>query len=121
MEYRTPKIFESEKKFMNILWEYEPVTSAELVALSEEKLDWKKSTTYTVIRRLAERGILVNRNTIVTSLFSKEEVEQSESEEFLEKNFQGSLPVFLTAFTKKKKLTEKEIEEIRNIIDSMEE
>ncbi len=121
MEKKIPNIFESEKRFMNLLWEYEPVSSTELVKICKENLDWKKSTTYTVIRRLGERGVLKNENAIVTSLFSREEVNQSESEEFLDENFEGSLPRFLTAFTKRKKLSSKEIEEIRDIIDSMEE
>ena len=78
---QTPKIFESEYRFCEILWENEPVTSSELVRLCREKLDWKKSTTYTVIRRLSERGVLKNENSIVTALVSKADVQSAESEE----------------------------------------
>ena len=113
-----PKIFESEYRFCEILWENEPVSSSELVRLCNEKLDWKKSTTYTVIKRLSERGILQSENAVVTSLVSKEEVCVAEGEEFLKKNCSGSLPGFIAAFTKKKQLTEKEIDEIQKIIDS---
>lgn len=113
-----PKIFESEYRFCEILWENEPVSSSELVKLCNEKLDWKKSTTYTVIKRLSERGILKSENAIVTSLVSKEEVQEAEGEEFLKKNFSGSLPGFIAAFTRKKQLTSKEIEQIQQIIDS---
>lgn len=113
-----PKIFESEYRFCEILWENEPVTSSELVKLCGERLDWKKSTTYTVIKRLSERGVLHSENAVVTSLVSKEEVQTAEGEEFLQKNFSGSLPGFIAAFTHNKKLTKQEIDEIQKIIDS---
>lgn len=116
-----PKIFESEYRFCEILWENEPVSSSELVCLCNEKLEWKKSTTYTVIKRLSERGVLKSENTIVTSLVSKEEVQISEGKEFLEKTFDGSLPKFIAAFARKKILSEEEINEIRKMIDSYEE
>jgi len=116
-----PKIFESEYRFCEILWEHEPISSRELVRLCNEKLEWKKSTTYTVIKRLSERGILKSENAIVTSLVSKEEVQSAESTEVVEKNFSGSLPRFIAAFTRGKKLTEKDIEEIQQIIDSYKE
>lgn len=112
-----PKIFESEYRFCEILWEHEPVPSSELVRLCKEKLEWKKSTTYTVIRRLSERGVLKSENAIVTSLVSKEDVQSAESEEVIEKTFSGSLPNFVAAFTRRKKLTQKEIQEIMQIID----
>ncbi len=112
-----PKIFESEYRFCEILWENEPVSSSELVRLCNEKLEWKKSTTYTVIRRLSERGVLKSENAIVTSLVSKEDVQSAESTEVIEKTFSGSLPSFVAAFTRKKKLTQKEIEEIMQIIE----
>lgn len=112
-----PKIFESEYRFCEILWEHEPVASSELVRLCNEKLEWKKSTTYTVIRRLAERGVLKSENAIVTSLVSKEDVQSAESEEVVKKTFSGSLPSFVAAFTRRKKLTQKEIQEIMQIID----
>lgn len=114
----TPKIFESEYRFCEILWENEPISSSALVKLCSEQLEWKKSTTYTVIRRLLERGVLKSENAIVTSLVSKEEVLEAESTEVVEKTFSGSLPSFVAAFTRKKRLTEKEIDEIQKIIDS---
>jgi len=114
----TPKIFESEYRFCEILWEHEPVSSSELVRLCNEQLEWKKSTTYTVIRRLSERGVIKSENAIVTSLVSKEEVQTAESTEIVEKNFSGSLPSFIAAFTRKKALTKSEIDEIQKIIDT---
>lgn len=114
----TPKIFESEYRFCEILWEHEPVSSSELVRLCNEQLEWKKSTTYTVIRRLSERGIIKSENAIVTSLISKEEAQSAESTEVVERNFAGSLPSFIAAFTRKKTLSKSEIEEIQKIIDA---
>ena len=114
----TPKIFESEYRFCEILWENEPVSSSALVKLCSEQLEWKKSTTYTVIRRLSERGVLKSENAVVTSLVSKEEVLTAESAEVIEKTFAGSLPSFIAAFARKKTLTEQEIDEIREIIDA---
>lgn len=111
------KVFESEYRFCLLLWENEPIKSGELAALCREKLGWKASTTYTVIKRLSERGILKNENTVVTSLVSKEEVQQTEIDEMVEKTFEGSLPAFVAAFTKNRKVTEKEIEEIQKMID----
>lgn len=113
-----PKIFESEYRFCEILWENEPISSSELVRICKEKLEWKKSTTYTVIRRLSERGVLKSENAIVTSLVSKEDVLSAESTEVIEKTFSGSLPSFIAAFTRKKTLTKQEIDEIQNLIDS---
>lgn len=114
----TPKIFDSEYRFCEILWEHEPISSSELVRLCNEQLEWKKSTTYTVIRRLSERGVIQSENAIVTSLVSKEEALSAESMEVVEKTFSGSLPSFVAAFTRKKQLTKKEIDEIQKIIDS---
>ncbi|MBE6590832.1 MAG: BlaI/MecI/CopY family transcriptional regulator [Ruminococcaceae bacterium] len=114
----TPKIFESEYRFCLILWEHEPIKSSDLVTLCREKLGWKPTTTYTVIKRLSERKVLKNENTIVSSLVSKEEVQQSELSEMLDKTFEGSLPAFLAAFTKTQKLSEKEIDAVREMIDS---
>lgn len=114
----TPKIFESEYRFCEILWEHEPVSSSELVRLCNEQLEWKKSTTYTVIRRLSERGIIKSENAIVTSLISKEDAQSAESAEVVERNFAGSLPSFIAAFTRKKTLSKSEIEEIQKIIDA---
>lgn len=106
-----------ESNFADIIWENEPVGSGELVKLCEEKLNWKKSTTYTVLRKLCERGIFQNVDGIVTSLLSKEEVQVAQSEQFLSENFGGSLPAFIAAFTSKNKLTRKEILEISKLID----
>ena len=113
----TPKIFESEYRFCLILWENEPLTSRELSRLCAKKLGWSKTTTYTVIKRLSDRGVLKSENTIVTSLISKEQAQISEIEELLEKKFEGSLPAFIAAFTKSKMLSEKEIAEILRIIE----
>ncbi len=111
-----PKIFESEYRFCLILWESEPIKSTELAKLCKERLDWSKTTTYTVIKRLSERGVIKNENTVVTSLVSKEDAQQSELEELMDKKFEGSLPAFIAAFGKRQDLTDAEIEEIRRII-----
>jgi len=113
----TPKIFESEYRFCLILWENEPIKSRELVKLCAQRLGWKSTTTYTVIKRLSERGILKNENTIVTSLISKEEIQEAEIGDMVEKTFEGSLPAFIAAFGRHKKLSDQEIEEIRKIIE----
>ena len=113
----TPKIFESEYRFCMIVWENEPVNSTELVKLSKELLGWSKATTYTVIRRLSERGVLKNENAIVSSLVTKEEAQLAEMNELMEKRFGNSLPAFLAAFTKQQNLSEKQIEEIMKIIE----
>lgn len=112
-----PKIFESEYRFCLILWEAEPVSSRELSELCKEKLGWSKTTTYTVIKRLSDRGVVKNENTIVTSLVSKEEAQRAEIDELLENKFEGSIPAFIAAFSKNKKLSQKEIDEIRRIIE----
>lgn len=113
----TPKIFESEYRFCLILWEHEPVKSSELVRLCKEQLGWKSTTTYTVIKRLSERGVLKNENTIVSSIVSKDEAQASEINEMLEKTFEGSLPAFIAAFTKHRKLSPDEIDEVQSMID----
>ena len=114
---KTPKIFESEYRFCLILWECEPIKSSELIKLCKERLGWKPTTTYTVIKRLSERGVLKNENTVVTSLVSKDEVQAAELDEMLEKTFEGSLPAFIAAFTKHQKLSEKEINAVQQMID----
>lgn len=116
-----PKVFESEYRFCLILWENEPIGSTALVRLCKEKLDWSKATTYTVIRRLAERGVVKNENAVVTSLISKDQVQMSEIDELVEKTFEGSLPAFIAAFTKNKKLSKEEVAQIREMIASYEE
>ena len=112
----TPKIFESEYRFCLILWENEPIKSAELAKLCKEKLGWTKTTTYTVIKRLCERGVIQNENTIVTSIVSKEEAQLSELDEMVDKKFEGSVPAFIAAFGRRQSLSDAEIEEIRRII-----
>ena len=113
----TPKIFESEYRFCQILWAHEPIKSMELAKLCNEKLGWSKTTTYTVIKRLSERGVVQNENTIVHSLISKEEAQLSELDELVEKKFEGSLPAFIAAFARRQELSDAEIEEIRRIIE----
>ena len=113
----TPKIFESEYRFCLILWENEPIKSTELAKLCKEKLGWSKTTTYTVIKRLCERGVIRNENTIVTSIVSKEEAQLSELDEMVDKKFEGSVPAFLAAFGRRQSLSDAEIEEIRRIIE----
>ena len=112
-----PKIYESEYRFCLILWEHEPVKSKELVRLCQEQLGWKSTTTYTVIKRLSERGVLKNENTIVTSLVSKDAVQAAELDEFVEKTFEGSLPAFVAAFTRHRKISQKEIDAVQAMID----
>ena len=112
-----PKIYDSEYRFCQILWEHEPVKSRELVRLCQEQLGWKATTTYTVIKRLSQRGVLKNEDSIVTSLVSKEDVQASELEELVDKTFDGSLPAFVAAFTRHQKITEKEIDEVQAMID----
>lgn len=113
----TPKVFESEYRFCLILWECEPVKSSRLVELCKERLGWKPTTTYTVIKRLSDRGILKNENTIVTSLVSKDQVQAAQLNEMVEKTFEGSLPAFIAAFTKNQKLSADEIDAVQQMID----
>ncbi len=107
-----------ESRFADIIWQREPVSSTELVKLALQELGWKKSTTYTVLRRLCERGIFQNQDGAVTSLISKQDFYAVQSEQFVEETFSGSLPAFLTAFTTRKKLSEDEIAELENLIKS---
>ena len=113
----TPKVFESEYRFCLILWENEPVKSSKLVELCKEQLGWKPTTTYTVIKRLSERGVLKNENTVVTSLVSKDQVQAAELNEMVEKTFEGSLPAFIAAFTKHQKISDAEIDAVQQMID----
>ena len=117
----TPKIFESEYRFCLILWENEPVGSTELVKLCKEQLGWSKATTYTVIRRLAERGIVKNENAVVTALISKEEAQASRLNDMVEETFEGSMPAFIAAFSRSKKLSRREVDQLKQLIDSYEE
>lgn len=114
-----PKIHESEYRFCLILWEHEPVTAVELAKLCQEQLGWKRTTTYTVIKRLGERGVLQNENGTVTSLISKDAAQAYEIEALVEKKFQGSLPAFLAAFTRHQKLSEEDLDEMQHLIDQL--
>ena len=113
----TPKVFESEYRFCLILWENEPIKSSELVHLCRERLGWKPTTTYTVIKRLSERGVLKNENTIVSALVTKDQVQAAEISEMVEKTFEGSLPAFVAAFTKHQAISEEEIDAVQAMID----
>ena len=105
-------------KFADIVWEREPVSSGELVKVCERELNWKKPTTYTVLRKLCEKGILKNENGIVSSLIPRDEFYSAKSEQIIEESFNGSLPAFVAAFISRKELTAKEADEIREMIDS---
>ena len=113
----TPKVFESEYRFCLIMWEHEPVKTTELVMLCQEQLGWKPTTTYTVIKRLSERGIIENNDKIISSLVSKDEVQAAELNEMVEKTFEGSLPAFVAAFTKHTKLSDNEVDALQQMID----
>ena len=113
----TPKVFESEYRFCLILWRNEPISSAKLAKLCNEELGWSRTTTYTVIKRLSDRGVVKNENATVTSLVSKEQIQAAEMNEMVNKTFEGSLPAFIAAFAKRQQLTDAEIAEIRRIIE----
>ena len=110
-----------ERQFAEFIWEREPVSSTELARIALEKFSWKKSTTYTVLRRLCDKGLFQNENGIVTSLISKDAFSSIRSEQFVNDDFEGSLPAFLTAFTRRKKLSKEEIEELEELIEKMKE
>ena len=112
-----PKIPESEYRFCLIMWVHEPVTATDMVKLCQEQLGWKRTTTYTVIKRLGERGVLKLEDGIITSLVSKEEAEASEIDDLVEKKFGGSLPAFVAAFTKHQNVSEKDLDELQRMID----
>lgn len=112
-----PKVFESEYRFCLILWRNEPINSTKLAKLCKEELGWSRTTTYTVIKRLSDRGVVKNENATVIALVSKEEVQLSQMEEMMEKTFEGSLPAFLAAFARRQALSQEEEEEIRRIIE----
>ena len=117
----TPKVFESEYRFCLILWEHEPVRSSELVSLCREQLGWKPTTTYTVIKRLSERGVLVNENSVVRALVTKDDVQAAEIDELVEKKFGGSLPAFIAAFAKNRRFSKTDLDEVQRMIDSFRE
>jgi len=112
-----PKVFESEYRFCLILWEHEPLTCVELTVLCREKLEWSRTTTYTVIKRLSERGVLEVRDSVVRSLYSKDQIQLAELDELLEKRFEGSLPAFIATFARRQHLSQTDVEEICKIID----
>lgn len=107
-----------EARFADLIWQHEPISSGDLVRLCETELGWKKSTTYTVLKKLCDRGIFKNEQSIVTSCLTKVEFHARQSERFVDETFAGSLPAFIAAFTKRKKLSGRDIEEIRKMIDS---
>ena len=112
-----PQIFESEYRFCLILWEHEPIAAAQLAKLCETQLGWKRTTTYTVIKRLGQRGVLKNEDGVVTALVSKDEAQAWEIDELVEKKFEGSLPAFIAAFTKRQDLSKDELDEVQQMID----
>ncbi len=114
---REYKLGEVEMKFADIIWEKEPLSSGELAKLCEEKLGWKKSTTYTILKRVCERELFQNDGGVVTSLVSKQEFLSNKSEQFVEETFAGSLPGFVAAFTAGRKLSEEEVKELQEIIE----
>ncbi|MDY0235363.1 MAG: BlaI/MecI/CopY family transcriptional regulator [Gudongella sp.] len=115
------KFGEMEEKFANMIWDNAPIQTRKLITLCEQVFDWKRTTTYTMLRRLIDRGIFENDKGIVSVLVKKEDFLAGKSQEFLEKSFGGSLPNFLAAFTRRKKLSEEEIKEIQRIIDGYKE
>ena len=115
MEYQ--KLCESDFRFMTVIWDHEPVSSTELVKLCQEKLGWKKSTTYTMLKKMTEKGMAKNENTVVTSTVSRDSVQKNESELFVDQTFSGSLPGFLAAFLGNRTISEKEAEELIRLIE----
>ncbi|MBQ6600927.1 MAG: BlaI/MecI/CopY family transcriptional regulator [Clostridia bacterium] len=115
------KLCESDYRFMCVVWDNEPLSSKRLVELCAQHLGWKKSTTYTVLKKMTEKGFAKNDDAVVSSLIRREEVQKSASEHFVEHTFQGSLPDFLTAFFQGKKLSEKEAAELKSLIDNYKE
>ena len=115
------KLGEVESRFADIIWKNEPLTTRELVEICSRELDWKRTTTYTVLKKLSERGIFICQDSVVRSLVKREEFYSIQSERFVEQTFSGSLPAFIAAFTSRKKPTKDELDEIRRMIDSYKE
>ena len=115
------KLCESDYRFMLVVWESEPVASGRLVALCADRLGWKKPTTYTVLRKLCERGLLKNEDTVVRSVVPKERVQAFESEHFVERTFEGSLPQFLVSFLGNRTISQREADELKRLIDARRE
>ena len=108
-----------ETRFAEIIWMNEPLTTNQLIKLCAEELEWKRTTTYTVLKKLCDKGIFRTENSLVTAVISKQEFEGMQSEQFVEETFKGSLPAFLTAFNSRKKLSDADIDEIQKLIDRM--
>ena len=117
MEYR--KLGVIETRFAELIWQYAPISSGELVKLCQQALEWKKSTTYTVLKKLCEQGLFQNEGGMVTAIVSREEFYAVESEKFVEETFQGSLPAFLAAFGTRKQLSDSEVDELKKLIEGM--
>ena len=115
------KLGEMERRFADLIWEREPVASGELVRLCEKAFDWKRTTTYTMLKRLCQRNLFVNDNGIVRAYMTKEEFHAAQGEQFLKENFDGSLPVFLAAFSRRRKLSGREVAELKKLIEEYEE
>lgn len=115
------KLCESDYRFMSVIWDHEPVASGALVELCNEALGWKKSTTYTVLKKLCEKGFAKNEDTVVTALIPREQVQAFESEYFVERAFDGSLPGFLAAFLGGKTISRQEAEQLKRLIDEHKE
>jgi len=111
------KIFDAEFKFMNLVWDRAPIKSSELVKFAEDELGWKKSTTYTVIRRLSDRGIIKNEDSIVSVLKTRDKIQKAEAHELIDKVFDGSLKMFFTSFLQKEKLSKEELAELKKIVE----
>lgn len=110
-----------ESRFADIIWINEPITTGELVKLAQKQLTWKRTTTYTILKRLCEKGLFINTDGTVTSLISKEDFYAKQSEKFVNETFDGSLPAFIAAFSKRKKLSEEEINKLQELITKMKE
>lgn len=115
------KLGEMEQKFADLIWEHVPVASGDLVKLCENAFDWKRTTTYTMLKRLCQRNIFVNENGTVKACMTKEEFQAAQGELFLEENFGGSLPVFLAAFSRRRRLSGREVAELKKMIEEYEE
>ena len=119
MDRELLNLFDAEYKFMSIVWEYEPINSTELTKLCESKLGWKKPTTYSMIRKLCERGVLQNEKATVKALIARKDVQKQETDVFINRMFDGSIPSFITTFLKNKTLSEDEAQEIKAVIDGV--
>ncbi len=115
------KLTNTEIRFMKLIWDNEPVQSGKLVQMCAKEFDWKKSTTYTFLKRLQEKGALINNDAYVSACVKREEIQKVESEDVIKTTFSGSLPKFVTAFLSDKKLSKKEIDELKNLIDNYKE